>query len=110
MPWLPVLGTLGHRPCALGARQRHDYCGGDRSKCSRRGLEFMGVKWPGCPVADLIEDKAVAYIVQLDRHSGAFGLGDRTRYAAWVPDALVAYRRAKDAAASDPRVAQLGGG
>lgn len=105
-PWLPFLAGLGALPaCATGD---FGHCRHEPSECAKRARRITrqdasgqdrSVDWPTCPTRAVIESDEVRYLRQLDDDlSVAPIVGWTTRFAAWVPRGLRAYRAERDAA------------
>jgi hypothetical protein len=75
--------------CADGDRAE---CKGD---CSHKAGTYLSREYARCPVAEVMDDGRLAFVMSLDRAERAgFGLGQAHEWAAWVPALLAEYRGA----------------
>lgn len=91
IPWLPVLATLGGLACGTG---NLEHCGRDQAGCAKHaGLEFLGVKWPRCPVREVLDDPHCHAVLEVDRLSQLAPISRfPDRYAAWFARGWAIYR------------------
>ena len=61
-------------------------CGLEAEKCKKNGGRFLGKSFDSCPLFELLEDKRLSFVMQLERESGIAPIaGWPDSHAAWVP-------------------------
>lgn len=86
-------------------------CNGQEDACAAHGGLMLGVVWPGCPVREIMRDKRIQAVLQLDSAQRVAPLaGWPHDFAAWVPEMLATLKGLRDSRqAHDQQGGRYGG-